>query len=404
VLCFLQHIHFSGGLFMDVIDTSEYSKDELVEILRKELDEHSFLYLVGPQGGGKTTISIKMADENVGAIYEGRARSAQPVIVIRRDLLDQMETEIIERRKLPIFDGDNPIYVEVTMLQKLNSIIENVFDLMELGEEQLFKEMKQLLEPIGIVPKQIEFTSNEEVLLRRRLQRHTDAPDRLNELLAKEKQYGIKSNLLGIQGARVMDIINRDGVGKYEETQYSRTVEDFDAIISTKDMSIGQCLIKMIEFSLKERKESGILVLHTKDGKQKIISDLVVGKQDNSMIGVTLLEVYVGFRQNRSMYQTYTSSMKGELEVIHSFTPQLQQMVGMETLGNMNLDMITEEDDTGVLSVADTAAAERFGITISVIDPEGNIGSSNPERIEKLEKLLFEAYKEWDSKDVSSHT
>jgi hypothetical protein len=404
VLCFLQHIHFSGGLFMDVIDTSEYSKDELVEILRKELDEHSFLYLVGPQGGGKTTISIKMADENVGAIYEGRARSAQPVIVIRRDLLDQMETEIIERRKLPIFDGDDPIYVEVTMLQKLNSIIENVFDLMELGEEQLFKEMKQLLEPIGIVPKQIEFTSNEEVLLRRRLQRHTDAPDRLNELLAKEKQYGIKSNLLGIQGARVMDIINRDGVGKYEETQYSRTVEDFDAIISTKDMSIGQCLIKMIELSLKERKESGILVLHTKDGKQKIISDLVIGKQDNSMIGVTLLEVYVGFRQNRSMYQTYTSSMEGELEVIHSFTPQLQQMVGMETLGNMNLDMITEEDDTGVLSVADTAAAERFGITISVIDPEGNIGSSNPERIEKLENLLFEAYKEWDSKDVSSHT
>ncbi|MCK5217481.1 MAG: hypothetical protein KAJ93_06815 [Methanosarcinales archaeon] len=389
---------------MDVIDTSEYSKDELVEILRKELDEHSFLYLVGPQGGGKTTISIKMADENVGAIYEGRARSAQPVIVIRRDLLDQMETEIIERRKLPIFDGDDPIYVEVTMLQKLNSIIENVFDLMELGEEQLFKEMKQLLEPIGIVPKQIEFTSNEEVLLRRRLQRHTDAPDRLNELLAKEKQYGIKSNLLGIQGARVMDIINRDGVGKYEETQYSRTVEDFDAIISTKDMSIGQCLIKMIELSLKERKESGILVLHTKDGKQKIISDLVIGKQDNSMIGVTLLEVYVGFRQNRSMYQTYTSSMKGELEVIHSFTPQLQQMVGMETLGNMNLDMITEEDDTGVLSVADTAAAERFGITISVIDPEGNIGSSNPERVEKLENLLFEAYKEWDSKNVSSHT
>jgi len=389
---------------MDVIDTSEYSKDELVEILRKELNEHPFLYLVGPQGGGKTTISIKMADENVGAIYEGRSRSAQPVIMIRRDLLDRMETEIVERRKLPIFDGDNPIYVEVTMLEKLNSIIENVFDLMELGEEQLFKEMKQLIEPIGIVPKQIEFTSNEEVLLNRRLQRHTDAPDRLNELLAKEKQYGIKSNLLGIQGARVMDIINRDGVGKYEETQYSRTVEDFDATISTKDMNIGQCLIKMIEISSKERKESGILILHTKDGKQKIISDLVVGKQDNSMIGVTLLEVYVGFRQNRSMYQTYTSSMKGELEVIHSFTPQLQQMVGMETLGNMNLDMITEEDDTGILSVADTAAAERFGITISVIDPEGNIGSSNPERVEKLEKLLFEAYKEWDSKDVSSHT
>jgi hypothetical protein len=389
---------------LDVIDTSEYSKDELVEILRKELNEHSLLYLVGPQGGGKTTISIKMADENVGAIYEGRARSAQPVIVIRRDLLDRMKTEIVERRKLPIFDGDDPIYVEVTMLDKLNSIIENVFDLMELGEEQLFKEMKQLVEPIGIIPKQIEFTSNEDVLLNRRLQRHKDASDRLNELLAKEKKYGIKSNLLGIQGARVMDIINRDGVGKYEESQYSRTVEDFDTTISTKDMNIGQCLIRMVEISGKEGKESGILVLHTKDGEQKIISDLVVGKQENSMIGVTLLEVYVGFRQNRSMYQTYTSSTKGELEVIHSFTPQLQQMVGMETLGTMNLDMIMEEDDTGILSVADTAAAERFGITISVIDPEGNIGSSNPERVEELEKLLFEAYKEWDSKHVSSHT
>ena len=389
---------------MDVIDTSEYSKDKLVEILRKELNEHSLLYLVGPQGGGKTTISIKMADENVGAIYEGRARSAQPVIVISRNLLDRMKTEIFERRKLPIFDGDDPIYVEVTILDKLNSIIENVFDLMELGEEQLFKEMKQLVEPIGIIPKQIEFTSDEEVLLNRRLQRHKDASERLNELLAKEKKYGIKSNLLGIQGARVMDIINRDGVGKYEESQYSRTVEDFDATISTKEMNLGQCLIRMVEISSKEGKESGILVLHTKDGEQKIISDLVVGKQENSMIGVTLLEVYVGFRQNRSMYQTYTSSMKGELEVIHSFTPQLQQMVGMETLGTMNLDMIMEEDDTGILSVADTSAAERFGITISVIDPEGNIGSSNPERVEELEKLLFEAYKEWDSEHVSSHT
>jgi hypothetical protein len=381
---------------LDAIDTSKSSIEESANILMNELNEHPLLYFTGPQGGGKTTISIYMANETVGAIYEGRARSAQPVLLIRRDLMEQMQKEIVERRKLPIFDGDDPVYVEVTMLEKLNFIIEHVFDLMELGEEQLFKEIKQLVEPIGIMPKQIEFKADEDELVRRRLQRHMDASDRLNELLLKEKQYGIKSNLWGIQGARVMDIINRDGVGKYEDGQFARTVEDFDRVIPANDMSIGECMLKMAEISNEEGKESGILILHSNDGEQKIISDIVVGKQENSMIGVTLLEVYAGFRQNRSMFQTYKSSLDGHIEVIHSFTPNLQQAVGMETLGTMNLDMIMQEDDTGIMSVADTAAAERFGITISVVDSDGNIESTNPKRVKELEEILFEAFKEWE--------
>jgi hypothetical protein len=380
---------------VESLDTSKYSKEEAVEILKKELASHPILYLTGPQGGGKTTISIQMANENVGAIYEGRARSAQPVILIRADCLKRMEHEIVERRKLPIFDGDEPIYVNVTMLEKLNSIIENVFDIMELGEEQLLREINQLTQHIGIVPKNIEFIADEDVLVRRRLQRHMDASDRLEELLKKEKQFGIKSNLWGIQGARVLDIINREGVGKYEDKQFSRTVEDFDRIIPTQDMSIGQCLLKMVEISNEEKKESGFLVLHENGGTQKIISDIVVGKHENSMIGVTLLEVYVGYRQSRSMYQVYKSGLDGHVEVIHSFTPQLQQMVANMQLGMLNLDYISEEEDTGIISVADSEAAERFGITVTVVDSNGTIDSSNPTRVDELNKLMYEAYQQW---------
>lgn len=380
---------------MEVFDTSKCTKEEAIEKLKTELSEHPILYLTGPQGGGKTTLSVMMADEEVGAIYEGRARSAQPVIIIRRDVLEIMESEIVERRKLPIFEGDEPVYVEVKMIQKLESIIEHVFDLMELGEEKLFEEIKELTEVIGVVPKNIEIIADEDILVRRRLQRHLDASDRLDELLNKEKKYGIKSNLWGIQGARVLDIVNREGVGKYEDGKFSRTIEDFDRIVPTNGMTLGQCLLKIVEISNEEGKESGFLLLHTEDGQEKIISDLVVGKHENSMIGVTLLEIYVGYRQSRSMYQTYKSNLKGHVEVFHSFTPQLQQMVGLKQLGTINLDMITEEDDTGIMSVADVAAAERFGITVTVVDSSGNIVSSDPERVEILEKLMYEAYQEW---------
>ncbi|MDF1558375.1 MAG: hypothetical protein P1P80_09420 [ANME-2 cluster archaeon] len=382
---------------MEVLDTSKYTKEESIEILKKELSEHPFLYLTGPQGGGKTSLSIMMADENVGAIYEGRARAAQPVIMIRRDLLERMEKEIVEHRKLPIFDGDEPIYVDVTMLNKLNSIIESVFDLMELGEEKLFDEMKQLVAPFGIEPKNIEVVADEDILVRRRLQRHMDASQRLEELLQKEKRYNIKSNLWGIQGARVLDIVNREGVGKYEDGKFSRTVLDFDRVIPTVEMTLGQCLLKIVEISNEEGKESGFLVLHLDDGTEKIVSDLVVGKHENSMIGVTLLEVYVGYRQNHSMYQTYKGCLDGHIEVIHSFTPKLQEAVGLKEVFGLNLDYFTQEDKAavGLLSVADIAAAERFGITVTVVGTDGNIESSKPERVEELDRLMFEAFQEF---------
>lgn len=383
---------------MEVLDTSNYTKEELIEILKKELSEHPFLYLTGPQGGGKTSLSIMMADENVGAIYEGRARAAQPVIMIRRDLLERMEQEIVERRKLPIFDGDEPMYVNVTMLEKLNYIIESVFDLMELGEEKLYTDMEQLVAPIGVVPRNLEVIADEDILVRRRLERHLDASERLEELLRKEKQYGIRSNLFGIQGAKVLDIIGREGVGKYDDGQFSRTVEDFDRIIPTRDMTLGQCLLKIVEISNEESKESGFLVLHLKDGTQKIISDLVVGKHENSMIGVTLLEVYVGYRQNRSMYQAYKGCLDGHVEVIHSFTPKLQEEVGLKQMMGLNLDYFTQEDKAiaaGLLSQADSAAAERFGITVTVVDTDGKIESTDPERPEELDRFMYEAYREF---------
>jgi len=61
----------------------------------------------------------------------------------------------------------------------------------------------------------------------------------------------------------------------------------------------------------------------------------------------------------------------------------------------MNLDYISEEDDTGLVSVADKAAADRFGIIVSVVDTDGNIESSEPTRIEELERIMFEAYQEF---------
>ncbi|MDF1532548.1 MAG: hypothetical protein P1P72_09590 [ANME-2 cluster archaeon] len=387
---------------MEILDTSKHTKEESIEILKKELSEHPFLYLTGPQGGGKTSLSIMMADENVGAIYEGRARAAQPVIMIRRDLLDRMEQEIVEHRKLPIFDGDEPVYVDVTMLDKLTYIIESVFDLMELGEEKLNTDMEQLLAPIGVVPRNLEVIADEDILVRRRLERHMDASERLEELLRKEKQYGIKSNLFGIQGAKVLDIIGREGVGKYDDGQFSRTVEDFDRLIPTRDMTLGQCLLKIVEISNEEGKESGFLVLHAKDGTQKIISDLVVGKKENSMIGVTLLEVYVGYRQNRSMYQAYKGCLDGRVEVIHSFTPKLQEAVGLKQLMGLNLDYFTQEDKAiaaGLLSEADNAASERFGITVTVVDTDGKIESTDPERPEELDRFMYEAYQEFKANE-----
>src|SRR3972149_8253236 len=100
---------------MDILDSSAYTKEESVRILAKELEEHPILILIGPQGVGKTTLAIKLLSENVGAYFEGRARSAQPVVLIRKDLVEKMKQELYEKRKLPIFEGDEPVIVEVSV-------------------------------------------------------------------------------------------------------------------------------------------------------------------------------------------------------------------------------------------------------------------------------------------------
>jgi len=188
--------------------------------------------------------------------------------------------------------------------------------------------------------------------------------------------------LWGIQGAKITDIINREGVADYDEDQISRTIKDFDRIIPTKDMTLPDCLATMIEISNNENKESGFLVLHT--GKdEKIISDLVVGKHTNSLIGVTLLEIYVGFRQDRSMYRAYRHVKEGKLEVIHSYTPTLQEW---KVLANPWIPPSSEP--TQILSTADVGAAERFDVIISVVGADGKVESSNKKRIKELEEII----------------
>src|SRR5659263_763207 len=100
---------------MDILDTSSHSKEELVRILSKELETNPLLILTGPQGGGKTTLAIKLLSENVGGYFEGRARSAQPAVLIRKDLVEIMKGELYEKRRLPISESDEPEYVDVSI-------------------------------------------------------------------------------------------------------------------------------------------------------------------------------------------------------------------------------------------------------------------------------------------------
>ncbi len=369
---------------MDILDTSAHTREESVRILSKELEEHPILILTGPQGGGKTTLAIKMLSGNVGAYFEGRARAAQPVVLIRKDFVDKMKEELFEKRKLPIFEGDEPVVVDVSVYDQVKLLVENIFDVMELGEPELVRQLSSLIKKMGVVPKAIELVASDKELVKRRLSRHLDAKERLSTLLQKEKKYGIESNLWGIQGARVTDIINRDGVADYDEDQISRTIKDFDRIIPTKDMTFPQCIEKMMEISNNENKESGFLVLHTQEG-EKIISDLVVGKQINSLIGVTLLEIYVGFRQNRSLYRAYKHEKEGKLEVIHSYTPTLQEL---EVLANPWIPPSAEP--TQIMSSADAAAAERFDVIVSVVEADGKVESSSRKRKMELEKVISE--------------
>ena len=367
---------------MDILDSSAYTKEESVRILSKELEKHPILILTGPQGGGKTTLAIKLLSENVGAYFEGRARAAQPVVLIRKDLVEKMKKELYEKRKLPIFEGDEPVYVDVSVYDQIKLLVENIFDVMELGELEVVKQIGLLTKKMNVTPKAIEIIASDEELVKRRLSRHLDAKERLSTLIKKEKKFGIESNLWGIQGARITDIINREGISDYDEDQISRTIKDFDRIIPTKDMTLPDCLATMIEISNNENKESGFLVLHT-GNDEKIISDIVVGKHINSLIGVTLLEIYVGFRQNRSMYRAYKHAKEGKLEVIHSYTPTLQEW---EVLANPWIPPSFEP--TQILSTADVAAAERFDVIISVVEADGKVESSSKKRKMELEEII----------------
>lgn len=367
---------------MDILDTSSHTKEESIRILSKELDNNPILLLTGPQGGGKTTLAIKLLSENVGAYLEGRARSAQPVVLIRKDFVEKMKGELYEKRKLPIFEEDEPVYVDVSVYDQVKFLVENVFDVMELGEPELIRQIGLLTKKMGVVPRAIELIASDEELVKRRLSRHLDAKERLSTLIEKEKKYGIESNLWGIQGAKITDIMNRENVTDYDEDQISRTIKDFDRIISTKDMSLEDCLRTMIEISRNENNESGFLVQHSDDG-DKIISDIVVGKSKNSLIGVTLLEIYVGFRQNRSLYRAYKHAKEGKVEVIHSYTPTLQEM---EFLANPWAPPSMTE--IPIMSSADVAAAERFDIMISVIEPDGKVESSSKKRKSQLEEIV----------------
>ncbi|TAN38707.1 MAG: hypothetical protein EPN24_05710 [Candidatus Methanoperedens sp.] len=367
---------------MEILDTSVHPKEESVRILLKELEEHPILILTGPQGGGKTTLAIQLLSENVGAYFEGRARSAQPVVLIRKDLVEKMKNELFEKRKLPIFDGDEPVFVDVSLYDQIKLLVENIFDVMELGEPELIRQISLITKKMGVVPEAIELIASDQELVKRRLSRHLDAKRRLSILLEKEKKYGIESNLWSIQGAKVADIVNRDGVADYDEDQISRTIKDFDRIIPTNDLTVPDCIMKMMEISANENKESGFLVLHD-NNKETVISDLVVGKSTNSLIGVTLLEIYVGFRQNRSLYRAYKHTKEGKLEVIHSYTPTLQEI---EVLANPWIP--PSDEPTTIMSSADVAAAERFDITISVIEADGKVESSSKKRKQELEEII----------------
>ncbi|MFZ2411082.1 MAG: hypothetical protein WAW23_05900 [Candidatus Methanoperedens sp.] len=374
---------FCSGFLMDILDTSKHTKEESVRILSEELEKYPILILTGPQGGGKTTLAIQMLNDNVGAYFEGRARAAQPVVLIRKDVVEKMKGELYEKRKLPIFEGDEPVYVEVSVYDQVKSLVENIFDVMELGEPELIRQMTLVTKKMGVVPKAIELVASDEELVKRRLARHLDAKERLTTLVEKEKKYGIESNLWGIQGAKITDIVNRDGVADYDEDQISRTIKDFDRIIPTKGMTLEDCLQTMIEISNNENNESGFLVLHSDEG-EKIISDLVVGKGRNSLIGVTLLEIYVGFRQNRALYRAYRHEKEGKVEVIHSYTPTLQEMEYMA-----NPWMPPTATAIPILSTADVAAAERFDITVSVVEPDGKVESSSKKRKKELEEIVY---------------
>ncbi|HIE31025.1 MAG TPA: hypothetical protein EYP67_01410, partial [Methanosarcinales archaeon] len=281
---------------MNTINTSVLTRREALAALSSELDRYPILILLGPQGSGKTTLAIELIDGRVGAVFEGRVRSSQPVILLRKDVMEVMQRVVVEHRKLPIKGEDGHIYVDVSIYDVLKALIEGVFDVMELGEDMLVSRIRELTEDIADAHVHVvEVVADPDDLRERRMNRHIDAAKRLGMLLEKERIFGVESNILGIQGARVGDIINRDSVSPYLRGQISRTPEDFYQVIPTRGLNLEECLRKMIDIAKNDNRESGFLVLH-REGREQVISDILVGSS-NSIIGVTMLELYVGYRQ-----------------------------------------------------------------------------------------------------------
>ena len=91
----------------------------------------------------------------------------------------------------------------------------------------------------------------------------------------------------------------------------------------------------------------------------------------------------MGFRQNRSLYRAYKHAKEGKLEVIHSYTPTLQELAYMANPWNPPLTT-----EIPIMSSADVAAAERFDITVSVVEPDGKVESSNKKRKLELQEIV----------------
>jgi len=352
----------------ETINTSKYTKQEAAEILKDRLSETPILILIGPQGGGKTTVGIAALNENTGAMFEGHVRAAQPVIIIRRDAAQKLKNTISERKKLPIYEGDEQIYTEITAFDAIRTNIENIFDIFELGEIELAEKISKIAEEHEIKTRLIEFIADPEELQKRRFSRKDDAHERLQTLIEKEKKYNINSNILSIQGAKILDIINRDRIGSFTDDEISRTTSDFERIIPIEGRTLKECLQLLMKISKEEEREAGFLV-HHKHKKERITSDIVIGGK-HTIIGVTLLEIYVGFRQKGGVLgieAVYKPDLEGIIEVIHS-----------------------HHGGDKILSPEDQGAAERFGIIVTVIEANGNIDSTHYPRKKQLQRLLHE--------------
>ncbi len=355
----------------ETINTSRYSKQEAAKILKDRLSETAILILVGPQGGGKTTIAIESLDENTGAIFEGRVRTAQPVIMIRKDAVKKLKNLVVEHRPLPIYEGDQQLYTEITAYDTIRTTIENIFDILELGEIELSNKISSIAKEHGIDTGIIELIAEPDELRIRRKYRKDDAKARLSTLIDKEKKYHIDSNILSIQGAKILDIIHRERVGAFSDGEISRTIDDFDKTIQTDGKTIAECLKILIQASKQEKGDAGFLVLH-KHKHERIISDIVIAGE-HSTIGVTLLEVYVGFRQKGGILgiqEVYKPDIVGVVEVIHS-----------------------HHGDGELLSTEDRGAAGRFGIIVTVIGTNGGIDSTHYPRKKTLQGIMYEEQK-----------